>query len=217
MVIEWLGHSCFKVTLKSGTQECCSTLTIYATGYPQNRCLETDIAVISHAHHDHNDLSGIKGSFALIKTAGVHELKSMSIEGIATWHDHYEGKKRGENIVFLLKADGLKLCHMGDIGCLPSEELYQKIEGTDVLLIPVGGNYTIDAREALEVCGRVSPNIIMPMHFRGTATTIDLAPVEDFLEAAGREYDVSRPGKCYIEIEKSSLKKRTRIVVMEHI
>lgn len=213
MVIDWYGHSCFIVTTENGTKILFDPYDD-SVGY-QTQKLEADIVAVSHAHHDHNDLSRINGKYELVNTEGLHNFEDVNIESIKTWHDKSEGRLRGENIVSILSADGLTLCHMGDMGCMPSEDLYKKLKGIDILMIPVGGNYTIDALEALKICERVSPNIIIPMHFKTEFTSMKIAPVEDFLEAAAKEYDVSHPGKCRIEIDKANLKKRTRIVVME--
>jgi L-ascorbate metabolism protein UlaG (beta-lactamase superfamily) len=215
MVIKWLGHACFSVTLGSGIKVLFDPYD-GSVGYPVID-LETDIVITSHSHFDHSDLSGIKGSFAHIKTAGVHSLKDIVIEGIPTWHDHHQGAHRGENLVFTLKSDGMTLCHTGDLGCMPSDDVFEKLKGVDILLINVGGNYVINASEAVEICERLSPNIIIPMHYKTSVCTIDLEPVDFFLDAVGGGYDVSRLGKNTFEIDKGSLKKRTRIVVMEHM
>lgn len=215
MVIEWLGHACFNVILKNDIRVLFDPYD-EPTGYPRID-IETDIVITSHFHHDHSDLSGVNGNFELINKAGLHNCKDVVIEGIPTWHDHSEGKHRGANLVFLLKGEGMTVCHMGDLGCIPSEDVFEKLEGVDVLMIPVGGNYTIDAKEALNICGRLAPNIIIPMHYKTSACTIDIDPVDFFLDAADREYDISRLGKNTFEIQKSTLKKRTRIIVMEYM
>lgn len=215
MVIEWLGHSCFKMTLKSGIK---ILLDPYSgeVGYkPQD--VEVDIVTISHGHYDHNDLSHVKGDYTVVNTPGVHTFGELTIEGFETWHDHSKGAHRGKNTVYLFSVRGIRVCHMGDIGCIPDDDLFGKLCGTDILLIPVGGKYTIDAQEALAVCERIEPNIIIPMHFKTPDSNLDLAPLHDFLEAVGREYDVSHHGQCYLNIDKASLKKRTRVVVMEYL
>lgn len=214
MVIEWLGHACFLITLKSGIKVLFDPYD-KSVGYPEID-VETDIVITSHSHFDHSDLGGIKGSFAHIKTAGTHSLKDITIEGIPTCHDHHGGAHRGENLVFLLKAEGMTVCHTGDLGCVPDDDVFEKLKGVDILLITVGGHYTINAAEALKICARVSPNIIIPMHYKTSACTIDIEPIDFFLDDAG-EYDVSRLGKNAFEIDKGSLKKRTRIVVMDHM
>ncbi len=215
MIIDWLGHSCFKVTLKSGTRILFDPYDS-TVGYEQKET-EVDFVVISHAHFDHNDLSFVTGDYKIIDTAGVHEFGEITLEGIKTWHDHSKGAHRGQNLVFLLRVKGISLCHMGDIGSIPNEDVIEKLKGVDILLIPVGGHFTIDAKEALTICEKISPNVIIPMHFKTAVSSLDIAPLHDFLEAADGEYDVSYPGKCYLEIDKASLKKRTRIVVMEYL
>lgn len=215
MVIEWLGHSCFKITLKNGTR---ILLDPYSpdTGYsPQD--VEADIVTISHAHYDHNDLSHVKGAYKTVNTPGVHTFGDLTIEGFETWHDHSRGAHRGKNIVYQFSIKGLRVCHMGDIGCMPEDDLIDRLHETEVLMVPVGGNFTIDAKEALTVCERIEPNIIIPMHFKTPESNLEIAPLHDFLEAVGREYDVSYHGQCYLEIDKMSLKKRTRVVVMEYL
>ncbi len=215
MVIEWLGHSCFKVTLKNSKKVLFDPFD-KTVGYPYND-IEADVVVVSHDHYDHNDLSHVKGDYDVVKTEGIHNIGDFTIECIKTWHDCSQGRQRGENLVSLVSRAGISLCHMGDIGCMPPKEMFEKLDGVDILLIPVGGTFTIDAKEALEICERVSPNIIIPMHFKTPVSKMNIAPIDDFLEAAASEYDVSRLGKCSFEIDKTTLKKRTRIVVMEYL
>lgn len=216
MRIDWLGHSCFKVTLKSGMVILFDPFDS-SVGYVQQE-VEADIVVISHAHFDHNDLSHIKGACQVVQTAGVHEIsEGITLEGIKTWHDHSGGAERGENLAFLLNVNGLRLCHMGDIGSVPSEDVLKKLKGVELLLIPVGGNYTVDAKEAMVIIDAISPNIIIPMHFKTPDTTFDIAPLHGFLEQANGVYDISHPGKAYLTIDKATLKKRTRVVVMEYL
>ncbi len=215
MVIEWLGHSCFKVTLKDSGKVVLFDPYDHSIGYSRIDT-QADYVTISHDHFDHNDVSGVKGNYIVVKTAGMHEFGDLSIEGISTWHDKSEGKQRGANLIFLLRSRGMTVCHMGDIGCIPSEEVFKKLVA-DILMIPVGGNYTVDAKEALEICGRLSPNIIIPMHYKTSASNVDVEPVDFFLEATGGEYDISRLGKNSFEIDINTFKKRTRIVVMDYL
>ncbi len=215
MVIEWLGHSCFLVTLKNGTRILFDPYDD-TVGYTRVE-KEVDAVVVSHQHFDHNNLSRITGNYTVIDKPGLHTLGEATIECISTFHDHSGGAHRGENLVSVLSVRGIRLCHMGDIGCVPGEDVVAKLKGVEVLLIPVGGHYTIDAQEALELCERIEPNIIIPMHFKTPATDMDIAPLHEFLDAVSREYDVSHPGQCYLNIDLATLKKRTRIVVMEYL
>ncbi len=215
MVIDWLGHSCFKVTLKNGTRILLDPYDDRVGYAPQE--VEADIVTISHSHHDHSDLSHVTGDYTVVKEPGVYTFGELTIEGIKTWHDTNQGADRGENICYMLSVNGMRLCHLGDIGYLPEDDLAEKIKGSEILMVPVGGKYTVDACEALKICEMVAPNVIIPMHFKTPVTNLDIAPLSDFLEAAGREYDVSHLGKCYLKIDKASLKKRTRIIVMEYL
>jgi len=215
MVIEWRGHSCFKITLKSGLRILLDPYSAEAGYEPQDD--EVDVVTVSHSHYDHNDLSHVKGNYTLVNTPGIHTFGELTIEGYETWHDHSQGAHRGKNIVYQFSVRGIRVCHMGDIGCFPDEDLLGKICGADILMIPVGGNLTIDAHEALSICERIEPNIIIPMHFKTPDSRLDIAPLHEFLEAVGREYDVSHHGQCYLNIDKASLKKRTRVVVMEYL
>lgn len=215
MTIDWLGHACFKVTLKNGTRILFDPYGDQIGYTPQD--VEADIVVISHDHYDHNDLKHVKGDYALVKEAGLHTFGDLKIEGVKTWHDDQQGALRGENICFQISINGLRLCHLGDLGGIPDQSVIEKLKGTEVLMVPVGGNYTLDAVDALKVCEMIEPNLIIPMHFKTPVSTLDIAPLTDFLDAAGREYDVSHLGKCHFEIDKASLKKRTRILVMEYL
>lgn len=215
MVIDWLGHSCFKVTLKNGTRILLDPYDDRVGYAPQE--VEADIVTISHSHHDHSDLSHVTGDYTVVKEPGVYTFGELTIEGIKTWHDTNQGADRGENICYMLSVNGMRLCHLGDIGYVPEDDLVEKIKGSEILMVPVGGKYTVDACEALKICEMVAPNVIIPMHFKTPVTNLDIAPLSDFLEAAGREYDVSHLGKCYLKIDKASLKKRTRIIVMEYL
>lgn len=215
MIIDWLGHSCFKVTLKSGMVILFDPYDS-TVGYTQQD-VEADVVVISHDHFDHNDLSHVKGDYTVVDSEGTQQFGEVTFEGIKTWHDHSCGKHRGENLVFKMTVRGMTLCHLGDLGCIPDAAVMEKLKGTDILLIPVGGNYTIDAKEALTICDEIAPNIIIPMHFKTPDTALDIAPLHNFLEVVDGEYDVSYPGKCYLKIDKETLKKRTRIVVMQYL
>ena len=215
MVIEWLGHSCFKITLKSGLKILLDPYSAEVGYAPQD--MEVDIVTVSHSHNDHNDLTHVKGNYTLVNTPGIHTFDELTIEGIETWHDHSQGLHRGKNIIFKFSVRGINVCHMGDIGFIPDDDLLSRLCGTEILMIPVGGNFTIDAQEALTICERIEPNIIIPMHFKTPDSNLDIAPLHEFLEAVGREYDVSHHGQCYLNIDKASLKKRTRVVVMEYL
>lgn len=129
--------------------------------------------------------------------------------------DDAHGEKRGGNLIFRVRAEGLTLTHLGDLGHVPDETLYQELLGTDVLMIPVGGNYTIDAVQALEICRRVEPNIILPMHYKTPGLTVDVARRHLFEEAMKGYFDCSQLGKSEFSYVAADKKKRTRVIWMD--
>ncbi len=214
MIIKWLGHSCFLLTLKNGKS---IVIDPYdeSTGYePVNE--KADIVLVSHDHHDHSDVKGIKGNYNLIKSAGEYESDGVKITGALAYHDDQQGALRGNVVVNTIEAEGIRVMHMSDIGCVPDESFFKNAGKIDILMIPVGGVYTIDAKGALEIIEKLKPNITIPMHYLTPALKISLKGVHEFTALAGKEYDISRLGGSSLEIAADTLKKRQRIVVMDH-
>ncbi len=164
MNIKWYGHSSFLLTSQSGlkifTDPCGPE-----TGYTLHD-IEADIVTMSHQHSDHNYLDAIKGTPVVLQEAGVFERDGIRITGIASFHDEVEGKKRGSNLIFMFELDGLRIAHLGDIGMLPSEEVFTALGKLDVLLCPVGGTYTIDPPAACKIANRTCARVFIPMHYQ---------------------------------------------------
>lgn len=213
MVIQWIAHACFKITLQSGKVLVFDPFDDIGYQMPQIRA---DLAFVSHGHFDHNAVDRLTGDFQVFDAPGEYEQAGVKIEGIPSYHDDAKGAKRGENVIFKVTAEGLTITHLGDLGHLPSEELYRRLEGTDVLMIPVGGNYTIDAQQAFEVCKRVEPNIILPMHYKTPGLQVDVARLYHFDEAIKGHFDRSALGKNQMEYTTADKKKRTRVIVMDN-
>ena len=213
MTIEWIAHSCFKIRLESGRE---IVFDPFEDSIGYTRVDTTaDIVLVSHDHYDHNCLDQIKGEYTLVNTPENRDLEGVVVEGFKTFHDKTHGIDRGENICFRVQAEGLTLLHMGDIGEVPSEEFFAEIGNIDILMIPVGGVYTIDANEAVEICKRIDPNIIIPMHYKTQRLRLDVDTVFRFTEAAGRYFDRSRLGGSSFRLTADDKKKRTRIMIME--
>ncbi|MBQ9942399.1 MAG: MBL fold metallo-hydrolase [Christensenellaceae bacterium] len=214
MKVQWIAHSCFKVYLASG-----KTILFDPFGDTVGYVRETtsaDYVLISHDHHDHNSLEHIEEGYKLINTPGVVEEDGIRIEGIEVWHDEVQGAKRGKNIMFKVSAEGLNLLHMGDIGHVLSDEMVEKLGKIDMLFIPVGGTYTVDAQGALTICKQLEPNIIVPMHYKTLFLTLPIDPVFNFTDAAGSYFDRSRLGSNSFELTAAGKKKRSRIIIMEN-
>ncbi|MCE5235642.1 MAG: MBL fold metallo-hydrolase [Clostridiaceae bacterium] len=186
MEVKWYGHSCFLLTGSSGVRVLMDPPDA-STGY-RIEPMPADIVTSSHSHSDHNNFALAQGAPVRVTEAGVHEFDGATVTGIPWWHDEEQGKKRGPNMLYVVELDGLRVLHAGDIGALPDEETLQKLGMIDVLLVPVGGFYTIDYKLALELCNMLKPKVVIPMHYKTSDASKSLAEklagVLPFLNAA---------------------------------
>lgn len=198
MKIKWYGQSCFRIVTKDGTRIVMDPYN-NMLGY-KLPCLDADIVTTSHEHRDHNNVGAIGGEFEHIKEAGRFSTAGIEIKGVETFHDKVSGAKKGKNIVYCFKIDDLNVCHLGDLGHLLETRQIQEIGRVDVLLLPVGGTYTVDAADAAEVMKQLKPKIIIPMHYRTKALGVPgmiFGTVEGFIKVSKikarkeKELDVS--------------------------
>lgn len=183
MKIEWFGHDCFRLTSADGTRILTDPFN-EKVGYKVPH-VETDLVTCSHGHYDHHSVEVVKGHPPVIDKPGKHLFKGIAITGTPTWHDHEQGKARGENTVFTYEIDGLRIAHMGDLGHVPDKAQVAAIGHIDIMMVPVGGYFTIDAAEAIEVIQLFSPRIVIPMHFKTPVMNFPIAGVDVFLRLAG--------------------------------
>ena len=155
-----MGWSCFRLKGKEVI-----VLTDPFEGLREGS-LEADIVTVSHEHPGHNCIAAVKGEPKLLHGPGEYEAKGVFIYGLQTFHDAVKGRIRGKNTVFLIELDGIKVCHLGDLGHVLSAEQVGEISDADVLLVPVGGGPTIGAAEAAELVNLIDPKLVIPMHFR---------------------------------------------------
>lgn len=177
MRIQWLGHACF--LLESGNRRLLTDPFDATVGYPLPR-VTVDYVTVSHQHHDHNHVAALPGNPRIIDRPGRYVLDGLEVNGIPTFHDGERGAKRGPNTVFVMECEGLRVCHLGDLGHLPGSDQVAAIGKVDVLCIPVGGFYTINAAEAVETARTLAPAVILPMHYKTDYIDFPIAPVEDF-------------------------------------
>jgi len=190
MQIVWKGQACFYITTSRGKQE---QVKILIDPFEDSLGLklppqEADIVLVTHSHFDHNNVKVVKGDPFVIDSPGEYEVKSVFVQGITTFHDDVQGKQRGLNTVYTIAAEGITLCHMGDFGQKElTPEQVEKIGQVHVLMIPVGGTYTINGKEAGKIISQIEPNIIIPMHYALPKLKPKLAPVDEFLHAMGKK------------------------------
>jgi len=209
--IKWLGHASFLLRSDGGV-----TLVMdpyddtigYPLPYPT-----ADIVTTSHDHRDHGYVAGVRGNPQVIRTPGEHRLKGIRILGIPTHHDERGGKQRGPNVIYVVDMDGVTICHLGDLGHPLKKEQVGQIGAVDVLMVPVGGVYTIDARQAAELVRQVGPRLVLPMHYQTPALSFPLAPVDDFFRALGLKKPAPLPG---LTVRRETLPAEMQVVLLDY-
>jgi len=214
--IYWAGQSCFQIEV-SNSRDHSADIVIdpfdEATGLKLPN-LSADIVLITHDHHDHNNVKGVKGEPFVIKGPGEYEIKEVFIHGIPSFHDDKEGKERGKNTIYLIEAEDLRFCHLGDIGQKElTDEQLEKIDAVDVLMIPVGGTYTIDSSEAQKIISQIEPRIVIPMHYALPKLKGEYDDVSKFLKTMGKP-SITAQDKLIVK-ESTLPKDGMEIVVLE--
>jgi L-ascorbate metabolism protein UlaG (beta-lactamase superfamily) len=189
MEIQYFGHSCFRIKGKDSI--------LLTDPYSPQIGLKmsktsADIVTVSHQHYDHNNISAVTGTTKrpnpfIISGPGEYEISGVFIYGLSSFHGGAKGAKRGENTIYVINMDGIRLAHLGDLGHPLRDEQLEELNGVDILMIPVGGTYTLDSHQAVEVINQIEPRMVIPMHYQLPGLKIDLAPVEEFLKEIGME------------------------------
>lgn len=212
MIIEYLGHSCFKLTESTGTCVVCDPYSEETVGYAMPK-VTADAVTVSHHHDDHDFIANVGGNPVIIDKESSFDLPGVEINSVKSFHDGNRGKKRGENVIFKFRMDGIDICHLGDLGEACSLDLIETILPVNVLLIPVGGNYTIDAEMAKEYVDRIMPEIVIPMHFRTKDSKIDIDKLDGFLNLFDGDC-IEEKEESSLELSRSDLKEETKIIVL---
>lgn len=186
MIITWLGHSCFKIQDKAGPDG----ITVATDPFEKSVGLkapnfEADIVTISHEHFDHNNAKSLRGDPFVIDTAGEYDIKGVLIQGVDSYHDEQEGKERGKNTIYRIEMDDISLVHLGDLGHVLDNRQLEALVGIDILMIPVGGKYTLDGKKAVEVVSQIEPRIVIPMHYKIPNLKVDIETEEKFVKEMG--------------------------------
>jgi L-ascorbate metabolism protein UlaG (beta-lactamase superfamily) len=216
MKIKYYGHAAFGITTDQGTKIIIDPYQSGAFGGALaygKIAEEADVVLVSHDHDDHNYIKDIKGKFTRISTAGTHEAKDAKIRALPTYHDSSRGSERGNNLLFVIEADGLRVAHFGDLGHLLDNDAIKDLGPIDILMLPVGGFYTIDPGEATIVMESVKPAITIPMHFKTPKCEFPIAPVNEFTKG---KKGVTEVKASEIEASKPALPKEPAIFVLQH-
>ena len=213
MKITWLGHSSFKLEESTGTTVVTDPYHPYV-GYEMPE-VTADIVTISHGHKDHNHLEAVKGNPEVLNHAGAYDISGVHILARRTYHDSKNGAARGENLVFKFRMDGVDICHMGDIGEECNAMLVESLAPVNVLMIPVGGTYTIDAEQAKEFVDRIMPDVVIPMHYKTRDCAFDIARLNEFLDLFDDE-DVVYTESDTVEFDRADFDgESTKVYVLE--
>lgn len=220
MTITYHGHSTFKIKGRTGTVVTDPFDDYIGLVLPK---MSADIVTVSHDHKDHNAIKTLTGTTRrnnpfIVTEPGEYEVGGTSVFGVQTYHDANEGIERGQNIVFTTLMDGIRVCHLGDLGHELTPKQLEEIGEVDVLLCPVGGVFTIDPELAVKTIRAIEPGIVIPMHYKtekhNKEAFGDLETLADFLKV----YGVSPTPIAKLELaSKSSIPEETELVVLSEV
>jgi L-ascorbate metabolism protein UlaG (beta-lactamase superfamily) len=226
MKIKWFGHSAFGLTSESG--KIVLTDPYEPNGYNgavgcKPITANADTVTISHNHPDHNYTKELTGNPKIITQKEACEIAGIRITGIPTFHDRKQGQERGDNIIFVYEIDGLRIAHCGDLGHLLSDKDIMALgsppdrtvvlAGIDIILIPIGGNFTIDAAQAINIIEKIKPKIVIPMHYKTEVLDFPIAKVDEFLKG---KKNVKRASASDVSVTKETLPPETEIWVLPY-
>lgn len=210
MDISWYGQSCFRIKGKIAAV----VMDPFDADYVGLKKVKqsADIVTVSHEHEDHNNVDVIEGEPFVISGAGEYEVKGVRIQGILTYHDPKQGKERGRNTMYVIEIDGMYVLHCGDLGHELSTEQLEDMPDIDIMMVPVGGVYTIDPAVAMKVIAQVEPKVVVPMHYKIPGLKFDLGTLDDFVHVYGKT-SVTPVSKY--SITKDKLPENEELVVLE--
>ncbi|MGB8648645.1 MAG: MBL fold metallo-hydrolase [Anaerolineae bacterium] len=209
MEIDWFGHSCFRLRTRE--------ITVVNDPYEKSIGLSlprprADIVTISHNHQGHDNIDGVRGGPKVVSGPGEYEIGGAFITGVRTFHDKKNGKERGKNTSYVITMDGLNVCHLGDLGHVPTQAQAEEFGNVDILLVPVGGVSTINASEAAEVISLFEPMVVIPMHYRVPELAFKLDGVDKFIKEMGlKKADSVETFK----VTRDGLPKETQVVILD--
>lgn len=209
MQLIWYGHSCFMIKTNEGKRILIDPFNKslgYNIDFP--KC---DLITISHSHFDHSSINPINNDTKVINTYGNFNLDFLQLKGFNSFHDDYNGLKRGMNIIYIYKFNNLTLAHLGDLGHIPAQPILNELNSLDFLLIPIGGNFTLDGKKAANLCKLLTPRYIIPMHYKTPVTDFALNDCKDFIISMKK---VSKLNTNSIDLLKLDLKTKNMETIL---
>lgn len=216
MKVKWYGHAAFKLTTRKGVR---IIIDPYEPGFGNGglaygRITDgADLVLTSHDHGDHNYVQDIKGKYTRISEEGSYDVSGVRVTAVPSFHDNSKGKERGKNLMFVVEADGLRIVHAGDLGHPLDSAILQKIGSVDLLLLPVGGFYTIDASAATDVMNALKPRLTIPMHFKTEKCAFPITSVDEFTK---NKKAVRVTDSAELDVTVETLPKDAEIAVLKY-
>lgn len=215
MEIVWQGHSCFRIRGREATviTDPCPPTSGYTIGKPT-----ADIVTVSHPHDNHHYLKAVAGNPVVLESPGEYEIHGAFVTGVQTYHDGEKGAERGTNVAWIIEMEDIKVVHLGDLGHTPSADEIEDMVGADVLMIPVGGNTTIDGAKAAEIVSMLEGKIVVPMHYQTDVYKVGLGKGQlDTAERFLKEMEVKEvQPQPKLQITRANIPTDTQVVMLEY-
>lgn len=213
MTISWYGQSCFKIETRGATIATDPFEKTIGLTPPRFRA---DIVLVSHSHPDHGNRDALQGEPFVIDSPGEYEVKGVGVRGVRTFHDATSGSERGVNTVYLIEAEDMKICHLGDFGEKEiREETLEEIGDVDLLMVPVGGASTVDGKTAARLVSQIEPRVVLPMHYKIPGLSLTLSGEEAFLREMGVKEP--EPAEKFVFKRKDLPEEETRVIVLRPV
>ncbi len=222
MDFKWYGQSCFYISGKRGRKSR-KKVSILTDPFDESTGLKlykknVEMVLVSHDHDDHSNLDAVNDEAFVIDGPGEYEVENTLIRGIFSYHDEKKGEERGVNTIYVIESEGMVVCHLGDFGQKElTDKQVKEIGEVDILLVPVGGKYTINAKTAGRIVSHLEPKAVIPMHYKIPGLKFDLEGPEAFMKAMGakdkkaeEKVSISRTNLSEGEIQVYKLKPQSK-------